>query len=126
MILESIVLPALIPAAIDIVRTTVGRLVGVKAKTVEEVIQLRESDVRKLEAIAKLDTPIGTPSQWVVDLRASFRYVLAGLSIIAAITTLYVPGVPDLIIDYAWQAASAVFSFLFGEQLVIRFKNGKE
>lgn len=122
MILESIILPALVPAAIDIVKTTVERIVGVKAQTVDEIIKLRESEVSKLEALAKLDNPGGNPSQWVVDLRGSFRYILASLSIISAITTLYIP-TDEIVVNYAWQAASAVFSFLFGEQLVLRMKN---
>ena len=122
MILESIILPALVPAAIDIVKTTVERIVGVKAQTVDEVIKLRESEVSKLEALAKLDNTGGNPSQWVVDLRGSFRYILASLSIISAITTLYIP-TDEIVVNYAWQAASAVFSFLFGEQLVLRMKN---
>lgn len=123
-ILETLILPALIPAAVDILKTSVGRLVGVKAKTVEEVIQLRNSEVEKLKAIAELDRPIGSPSQWVVDLRASFRYILAGISIVASVTTLYIPGVPELLIDYSWQATGAIFSFLFGEHLVLNVKNG--
>jgi hypothetical protein len=122
MILESIILPALVPAAIDIVKTTVERIVGVKAQTVDEVIKLRESEVNKLKALAELDNPGGNPSQWVVDLRGSFRYILASLSIISAITTLYIP-TDEIVVNYAWQAASAVFSFLFGEQLVLRMKN---
>jgi hypothetical protein len=123
MILESIILPALVPAAIDMIRTTVTRLVGVKAQTVDEVIQLRNSEVDKLKALAEMDNPGGTPSQWVIDLRGSFRYILAGITITAAITTLYVPGVPEVLFDYSWQAASAVFSFLFGEHIMLRIKN---
>lgn len=123
-ILETLILPALIPAAVDILRTTVGRVVGARAQTVEEVIQLRNSEVDKLKAIAELDRPIGNPSQWVVDLRASFRYILAGISIVASVTTLYIPGVPELLIDYSWQATGAIFSFLFGEHLVLNVKSG--
>jgi hypothetical protein len=123
MILESIILPALVPAAIDMIRTTVNRVVGVKAQTVEEVIQLRNSEVTKLQALAAMDNPGGTPSQWVIDLRGSFRYILAGVTITAAVTTLYVPGVPEVLFDYSWQAASAVFSFLFGEHIMLRIKN---
>lgn len=123
-ILETLILPALIPAAVDILKTSVGRLVGVKAKTVEEVIQLRNSEVEKLRALSELDKPIGNPSQWVVDLRSSFRYILAGVSIVASVTTLYIPGVPELLIDYSWQATGAIFSFLFGEHLVLNVKNG--
>jgi hypothetical protein len=104
MILESIILPALVPAAIDIVKTTVERIVGVKAQTVDEVIKLRESEVNKLKALAELDNPGGNPSQWVVDLRGSFRYILASLSIISAITTLYIP-TDEIVVNYAWQAA---------------------
>ena len=123
-ILETLILPALIPAAVDILRTTVGRVVGARAQTVEEVIQLRNSEVEKLKAIAELDRPIGNPSQWVVDLRASFRYILAGISIVASVTTRYIPGVPELLIDYSWQATGAIFSFLFGEHLVLNVKSG--
>ena len=123
MILETIILPALVPAAIDMIRTTVNRVVGVKAQTVDEVIQLRNSEVEKLKALAEMDNPGGTPSQWVIDLRGSFRYILAGVTICSAVTTLYVPGVPEVLFDYSWQAASAVFSFLFGEHIMLRIKN---
>lgn len=123
MLLETIILPALVPAAIDLVKKSAERLIGVKAQTVEEVLKLKEAENERLRTIAALDNPGGTPAQWVVNLRGSYRYIAGSFFLVNAIVIGYVPDIAPEIIDLSWQAAGAVFSFLFGENLYARFKN---
>jgi hypothetical protein len=117
MILESII-GALIPVVVESGKQLVTKWVGgVKPTTVDEQIKLDQNEVSRIEALAKLDTPIGTPSQWVVDLRASARYVGALLVIAVGISTLYYP-VSDAIRTLALEAANIAFGFLFGSRIV--------
>lgn len=122
MILETIV-ASLVPVAAESVKQLITKFVGgVKPTTVAEQIQIDQSDIEKLKAIAQLDTPIGQPSQWVVDLRASARYIGA-LSVIAVgIGTLYVPEMPIIVQQTALEAANIAFGFLFGSRIVAAWK----
>lgn len=120
MLLEMLV-SALAPAVIESGKQWVtSKLGGVKATTVDEQIKLDQNEIAKLTALAALDTPGGTPSQWVVDLRASSRYVLAGVVIIGGIATLYIPVAP-VVQEIALQAANVVFGFLFGSRITTNF-----
>ena len=117
MILESI-LAALVPVAAESVKQLVLRWTGgVRPATVDETIRLMKAESDRLTALAALDQPGGTPSQWVVDLRASARYVGA-LSVIAVgIGSLYVSELPEPVRITALEAANIAFGFLFGSRL---------
>lgn len=117
MLIESII-GALLPVAIEGGKQLVTKWVGgVKPTTIDEQIKLDQNEVARIEALAKLDTPIGTPSQWVIDLRASARYIGALLVIGVGISTLYVP-VDEQIRALALEAANIAFGFLFGSRIV--------
>lgn len=121
MLLETIV-SALVPIGVEGIKQAITRFAGgVKPTTVDEQIKLDEAEVRRLEAVAKLDTPIGQPSQWVVDLRASARYIGALLVIAVGVSTLYVP-VDESIQQLAIEAANIAFGFLFGSRIIAGFK----
>ena len=121
MLLETII-SALVPIGVAGIKQVIGKLTGgVKAVTVEDQIKLDEAEIRRLEAVAKLDTPIGQPSQWVVDLRASARYVGALLVIAVGVSTLYIP-VDVTIQALALEAANIAFGFLFGSRIIAGFK----
>jgi hypothetical protein len=121
MLLETIV-GALVPIGVEGIKQAIGKWAGsVKAVTVDEQIKLDEAEIRRLEAIAKLDTPIGQPSQWVVDLRASARYLGALLVISVGVSTLYI-SMDATIQSLALQAANIAFGFLFGSRIVAGFK----
>jgi hypothetical protein len=94
------------------------KLGGVKATTVQEQIQLDNNEIERLKAVAALDNPGGTPSQWVIDLRASARYVAAGVVIVGGGALAYMPEIPEPIKLVAIDAVSTVFGFLFGTRLV--------
>jgi hypothetical protein len=121
MLLETIV-GALVPIGVEGIKQAITRFAGgVKPTTVDEQIKLDEAEVRRLETLAKLDTPIGQPSQWVVDLRASARYIGALLVIAVGVSTLYVP-VDVAVQTLALEAANIAFGFLFGSRIIAAFK----
>jgi hypothetical protein len=120
-------LPALLPSVIDAAKSLfggLGRRIG--GLSVDDEIKLAASEVDKLKALADLDTPVGTPSQWVVDLRASFRYVAAVLSSCTGSFLAYkYAAVPD-VLEIAGVLIAAPFSFIFGERLSLGMKGMKK
>jgi hypothetical protein len=134
--LLALILPSLIPAGLDAIKGLFGaaqrKWLGL---TVDEEIKLEEATVKRLEALASLDNPYGTPSQWVIDLRASSRYIMGGVSILAGIglgyTALYSPGISSeemstLLLPMALDLIGIPFSFLFGERLWAGMKGTKK
>ena len=117
MILETI-LAALVPVGVEGIKQVISKFTGgVRPASVEEQIRLNDSEVGKLNAIAAMDNPFGTPSQWVVDLRASSRYIGALLVIAAGVTSIYLP-VDDYTKGIALEAANIAFGFLFGSRIM--------
>ena len=121
-VFETALVSALLPAAVDGVKNIIGKFTGgFKPTNVEEIIKLEEANINKLEALAKLDNPYGTPSQWVVDLRASFRYITAGLIILGSLFLVGAPNVELEVKNLSLQLAAAAFSFVFGERMYLGF-----
>jgi len=124
MILESLLASVVAPAAIDGLKNILGaatrKWVGL---SVDDQIKLQQADVSKLQALAALDTPVGTPSQWVIDLRSSFRYIAAGVSILGGIGMfLYLPEMAEI----AAQLITMPFGFIFGERMYLTLTGGKK
>lgn len=119
----STILAALVPVGVEGVKQAAARFFGgVRATTIAEQIQLDQNEVERLKALAELDKPEGTPSQWVVDLRASSRYLGALACIAVGIGSLFMPGVSPAIQALALEAANIAFGFLFGARIVSGFK----
>lgn len=117
MILETI-LAALVPVGVEGIKQVISKFTGgVRPASVDEQIRLNDSEVGKLNAIAAMDNPFGTPSQWVVDLRASSRYIGALLVIAVGVTSIYLP-VDDYTKGIALEAANIAFGFLFGSRIM--------
>ena len=120
MILETALVSALAPAAIDAVKGLFGaasrKWIGL---SVDDQIKLQNADVERLKTISALDNPYGTPSQWVVDLRGSFRYIACGVFVIGGIATLFVA--PNLA-PIGLEAAASASSFIFGERMLLSVK----
>lgn len=118
MILETLI-GALVPIGAEAIKQGVSKLMGgVKPATIDEQIKLDQSEISRLEALAKLDTPVGQPSQWVIDLRASARYIGALAVIATGIGTLYIAGLDPSVKMVALEAANIAFGFLFGSRIV--------
>jgi fumarylacetoacetate (FAA) hydrolase family protein len=123
MIIESII-GALVPIGAEAVKQAAAKWFGgVRATTIDEQIKLDQNEIERIKAIAALDQPIGTPSQWVVDLRASARYIGALTVIAVGISTMYVTGVPAQVQVIALEAANIAFGFLFGTRIVSSWNN---
>ena len=117
MIVETI-LAALVPVGIEGIKQAAARWFGgVRATTIDEQIKLDTNEIDKIKALAELDKPIGLPSQWVVDLRASARYVGALTVIAVGVGSLFLP-VAAAIQALALEAANIAFGFLFGSRIV--------
>ena len=119
-------LSALVPVGVEGVKQVITNYVGgVKPTSVAEQIQLDEQEIKRLQAVAALDNPGGTPSQWVIDLRASTRYIAAIGIILAGICAVYAPDVDTTIRALAIEAANVAFGFLFGQRIVANFQGKK-
>ena len=122
MIIETII-AALVPVGIEGIKQAASRFFGgVRATSVDEQIKLDANEIEKIKALAELDKPIGQPSQWVVDLRASARYLGALTVISVGIGSLFLP-VAATIQALALEAANIAFGFLFGSRIVAHWKN---
>lgn len=122
-ILESLILPAVLPAAMDAVKNLFGgisRRIG--GLSVDDQVKLQTADIEKLKALAALDEVRGTPSQWVVDTRASFRYIAAGVSILGG---LLLVAYDVTYMEVGSQLISAPFAFIFGERLYMNLAGKK-
>lgn len=121
MIIESII-GALVPVGVEGIKQLMTNFFGgVKATSIDDQIKLDANEIEKIKAIAELDKPIGQPSQWVVDLRASARYIGALAVIVVGIGTLYAP-VDVRIQAIALEAANIAFGFLFGSRIVANLR----
>jgi hypothetical protein len=127
----AIILPALLPVAADLFKNLVGKFTGsAQPANVDEQIRLMGAESEKLKALAELDRPIGTPSQWVVDMRAAFRYVAAGFLVPAPFLLVLIDGSGTTIapefIAVAFELCGSAFSFIFGERMYLGLKGLKK
>lgn len=125
MIIETALISALAPAAIDAVKTLFGGLSRrIGGLSVDDEVKLASSDISRLEALAKLDNPAGTPSQWVVDLRASFRYIASGVMVVGGIALVWygLSIASKELSEAGVSIALAPSSFILGERMLLKFK----
>ena len=118
---------ALLPVGIDGVKQLIGKFTGgdVRASNVAEQIQLEDSQIKKLTALASLDNPYGTPSQWVIDLRGSFRYVAAGAIILIGFGIQFATIVDPIFRAAGLDFAGMAFSFVFGDRVRLALADAK-
>jgi len=122
-ILLTTLLSSLIPVGIEgIKQLIVTKTGGIKPTTVAEQLQLDDQDIKRMQTVAALDNPGGTPSQWVIDLRGSARYIAAGVTIVGGIALAYVPNTPETIVLVGLEAANIAFGFLFGQRVLANFR----
>ena len=118
------ILSALAPAAVDAIKGIFGaasrKWIGL---SVDDQIKLQNAEVSKIQALSALDNPYGTPSQWVVDLRGSFRYIACGIFVIGGLATLFVA--PEFA-ALGLEAAMSASSFIFGERMLLSIKGGSK
>lgn len=119
--MEAILASVVLPAVIDLFKGAGGAIsrkwLGL---SVDDQIKLQNADVEKLKALSSLDNPYGTPSQWVVDFRGSFRYIAAVVTIFAGLYLLTTGNV-----DVGTELIGMPFGFVFGERLYLGLKGPK-
>ena len=127
--LPALLTSVLLPVLTDLIKTTIPavtrRWIGV---SVEDQIKLDMANVERIRALAELDNPYGTPTQWVVDLRGAFRYV-AAIGLIVGGLSLAAYGAYESdteIMAAGLDLAAAPFGFIFGERLVLTYKGGSK
>lgn len=126
----SMVLPALVPAVADGVRGLFRKFAGgepSEPQSVQERVSLIQADTERLKAMAEIDRPYGEISRWVSDLRASFRYILAGLIVLAATAicsylAALEPALRKVIALAFIEMAGSAFSFVFGDRMYRHLK----
>jgi len=131
----SLILPALVPAVADGFRSLFTGVTqkffgGSKPVSVQDQVTLMGAETEKLRALSDLDRPIGNPSQWVVDLRASFRYLAAGVIIVGTgciagwvvLTGGVVTAASAAVVNVCLEMCSSVFSFMFGDRVYLSLK----
>lgn len=121
------ILAAGVPVLTELVKS-IGGAVGRRfaGLSVDDQIKLQQAEVGRLQALAQLDAPAGVPSPWVVDLRASFRYVSAAVLIgVGCAVVLYgVVNAQAGVVDIGAQIAGFPFGFVFGERMILTLKAG--
>jgi hypothetical protein len=123
--LINLILPALVPAFTDGVRGLFAKFTGGaggQPQNMQERISLIQAETEKLKALADLDTPNGEPSKWIIDLRASYRYVIITFILLATIAVVYSPNVPVSIVAVFLDMTGACMSFIIGERMYLSIK----
>ena len=121
-----LILPALVPAFADGMRGIFAKLTGGAGgmpQNVEERCQLMQAEATKLQALAQLDNPEGTPSQWIVDLRASYRYIIITAILIFTAVVVFNPSiVGTAVVSVFLDMSGACMSFIIGERMYLSIK----
>ena len=119
-----LLLPSLLPALTSGLGNIISKWTGgAKAQSVDDLVKLGQLEIDKLNALAALDKPYGTPSQWVVDLRASFRYVAVLLVWLFTFGAVFTPAVPAEMTEVLLTLAGATLSFIIGERMMLSLKS---
>lgn len=116
-ILLTTVLTSLIPAAVDGVKAWVSKKTDNKPAvlTADDYAKIADVDIRRLEALDKLDDPNGEVYPWVASVRAMQRPFVVAAVLVAWLGCVFLGCSEEKFILIS-QLASAVFFYLFGER----------
>lgn len=126
--ISAAILTALLPAAGDLLKGFIGKFLGDKGAqpvNIDEVIKLKDADqrdkdadIRRLEALAKIDHADAVPL-WVNAVRAMQRPVVVAVVLLAWCYGTVV-GLPEVQMIIVADLASGVIFYLFGERVYMR------
>jgi hypothetical protein len=124
--LLSLILPALVPAFADGARGLIAKFTGGaggQPQNIKERIELMQAESAKLQALAALDSPTGEPSKWIINLRASFRYIIiSSIMIFTAIVVFNPDVVGATVVAVFLDMTGACMSFVIGERMYLTLK----
>ena len=122
----SLILPALVPAFADGARGLIAKFTGGaggQPQNIKERIELMQAEAAKLQALAALDSPSGEPSRWIIDLRASFRYIIiSAIMLFTAIVVFNPDIVGATVVAVFLDMTGACMSFVIGERMYLTLK----
>jgi hypothetical protein len=122
----SLILPALVPAFSDGVRGIIAKFTGGaggQPQNVEERVKLMEAEAAKLQALAALDGVNGEPSKWIINLRASFRYVIISSIMIFTGVIVFTPDIVGAsVVAIFLDMTGACMSFVIGERMYLTLR----
>lgn len=124
MSLITILAPALVPAISDGVRSIIAKWTGsagAQPQNVAETIQLMEAQTKRVQALAELDKLPDGAAQWVVNLRGSFRYIVCG-GVVGAAVVGVLSGVDEAAGLILLDLGGACMSFIIGERMYIKLR----
>ena len=122
----SLILPALVPAFSDGVRGIIAKFTGGaggQPQNVEERVKLMEAEAAKLQALAALDGVNGEPSKWIINLRASFRYVIISSIMLFTGVIVFTPDIVGAsVVAIFLDMTGACMSFVIGERMYLTLR----
>ena len=131
--LLGLILPALLPVLADGAKGIFNFFTGgatAEPANMDERIKLMGAELETLKALAALDQPSPNISLWVADLRASFRYIAAGLIVLGGLvgvgTVLFIDATAAPFVNsYLQGVVGPVFSFMFGQRMYLSLRGRK-
>lgn len=121
MMIESLLLPALVPALADGLRGLFARFTqgkGAQPQTVAESIQLMQAQTERVKALAEIDALSPNASRWVADLRGAFRYCAVGGILLTTMIAVLVNAEPGSV-AVLLELSGASMSFIIGERMYL-------
>lgn len=131
--IDPLLIGAVLPAVVDIGKSlfqALSRRIG--GLSIDDEIKLADLDIRRLQALSAADVPGGTPSQWIIDLRAAFRYVAALAVIVVGLIVLGAgvwithatpaSAIGGDLVDLGGQLVGMPFVLIFGERMLVALR----
>ncbi len=124
MLIETLIVPALVPAIADgfrglLARFTQGR--GAQPQNVDEQIKLMQAQTDRVKALAEVDALAPNAAAWVANLRGSFRYVAVGVVLLTTLVATLCKADPEALLVLL-DLSGASMSFIIGERMYLGLK----
>ena len=121
----TIILTAFIPVLTDVVKSVISKFTGNNPPiaNADDYSKIVDADIRKLEALAKMDSPNGPTSVWVNDAKVLQRIVVVYMTVGAWITATFIISMPPETYKLISNMAGSIFFYLFGDRTNFYLKN---
>src|SRR3990167_329576 len=124
MLIETLILPAIVPAIADGLRGPFARFTqgeGAQPQSVAESIQLMQAQTDRVKALAEVDALSPNAAPWVANLRGAFRYVAVGGILLVTLAAV-LANVNETAVLTLLDLSGASMSFIIGERMYLGLK----